>query len=69
MSRVCVVNFEMFCGIYAKRNFINEINNSEHTYFSVSLGRVAQSVGHLTRKLDVLGSMPGLATYFRFSFR
>ena len=31
-------------------------------------GRVAQSVGHLTRKLGVLGSIPGLATYFRFSF-
>ena len=38
-------------------------------------GRVAQSVGHLTRKIfinrmsGVLGSIPGLATYFRFSFR
>ena len=35
----------------------------------VEPGRVAQSVGHLTRKLGVLGSIPGLATYFRFSFR
>ena len=26
---------------------------------------VAQSVGHLTRKSGVLGSIPGLATYFR----
>ena len=33
------------------------------------VGRVAQSVGHLTRKSGVLGSIPGLATYFRFSFR
>ena len=32
-------------------------------------GREAQSVGHLTRKSEVLGSIPGLATYFRFSFR
>ena len=32
-------------------------------------GRVAQSVGHMTRKSGVLGSIPGLATYFRFSFR
>ena len=32
-------------------------------------GRVAQSVGHLTRKSGVLGSIAGLATYFRFSFR
>ena len=31
--------------------------------------RVAQSVGHLTRKSGVLGSIPSLATYFRFSFR
>ena len=28
-------------------------------------GRVAQSVGHLIRKSRVLGSIPGLATYFR----
>ena len=32
-------------------------------------GRVAQSVGHLTRKSGVLGSIPGWATYFRCSFR
>ena len=36
---------------------------------SLSPGRVAQSVGHLTRKSGVLGSIPGVATYFRFSFR
>ena len=32
-------------------------------------GRIVQSVGHLTCKSGVLGSIPGLATYFRFSFR
>ena len=32
-------------------------------------GRVAQLVGPLTCKSGVLGSIPGLATYFRFSFR
>ena len=32
-------------------------------------GHVAQSIGHLTRKSGVLGSIPGHATYFRFSFR
>ena len=32
-------------------------------------GRVAKSVGHLTRKSGILGSIPGLATYLRFSFR
>ena len=31
-------------------------------------GRVAQSVGHLTRTSGVLGSIPGLATYFCLSF-
>ena len=31
-------------------------------------GRVAQSVGHLTRKSGVLGSILGLATYFRSAF-
>ena len=30
--------------------------------------RLAQSVGHLTRKSGVLGSIPGLATYFRSTF-
>ena len=32
-------------------------------------GRLAQLVGHLTRKSGVLGSIPGLATCFRLSFR
>ena len=32
-------------------------------------GCVAQLVGHPTRKSGVLGSIPGLATYFRFSVR
>ena len=36
------------------------------TSFLGSEGRVAQSVGHLTRKSGVLGSIPGLATYFSF---
>ena len=46
----------------------------ECTFFLISVfpvqpGRVAQSVEHLTRKSGVLGSIPGLATYFRFFFR
>ena len=44
-----------------------------HTVYAMlhqfSPGGVAQSVGHLTRKSGVLDSIPGLATYFRFSFR
>ena len=39
------------------------------TCFGGPQGRIAQSVGHLTRKSWVLGSIPGLATYFSFSFR
>ena len=35
----------------------------------VSFATNFYSVGHLTRKSGVLGSIPGLATYFRFSFR
>ena len=37
--------------------------------YQVPPDRVVQSVGHLTRKSGVLGSIPNLATYFRFSFR
>ena len=36
--------------------------------WDVEPGRVAQSVGHPTDKSEVLGLIPGLATYFRFSF-
>ena len=36
---------------------------------AVKPGRIAQSVGGLTHKSEVLGSIPGLDTYFRFSFR
>ena len=45
------------------------IHYLRHKYLKEPPGRVAQSVGHLTHKSGVLGSIPGLATYFRFSFR
>ena len=38
-------------------------------YLGLVPGHVVQSVGHLTRKSEVLGSIPSLATYFRFSLR
>ena len=63
----------------AKKNesYFNGLQNRTEHFFSeitgrslaVGPGRVAQSVGHMTRKSGVLGSIPGLATYFRFSFR
>ena len=43
---------------------------SVHSHLNpIAPGRVAQSVRALTRKSEVLGSIPGLATYFRFCFR
>ena len=57
--------------VHARKVLINCVDAraglSEFSMFAP--GRVAQSVGHLTRKSGVLGSIPGLATYFRFSFR
>ena len=51
-------------------DLIEPVSEGFPTYSCISEpGRVAQSVGHLTRKSEVLGSIPGLATYFRFSFR
>ena len=49
-------------------DFVQQLGAGCHHRF-VLPGRVAQSVGHLTRKSGVLGSIPGVATYFRFSFR
>ena len=42
--------------------------NSQQPLSMLSPGRVARSVGYLTRKSEVLGSIPGLATYFRSFF-
>ena len=38
------------------------------SFGSLMPGRVAQLVGHLTRKSEVLGSIPGLAANFHFFF-
>ena len=60
-----------FSDLYKHR--FNHIANSNiltcHLFLCLGPGRVAQSVGHLTHKSGVLGLIPGLATYFRFSFR
>ena len=58
--RFGIIYFDFF--ILKSIYFVDSLESSEP-------GRVAQSVGHLTRKSGVLGSIPGLATYFRFSFR
>ena len=49
--------------------YLTEILHGFLQVVKISPGRVAQSVGHLSRKSGVLGSIPGMATYFRFSFR
>ena len=36
---------------------------------NIIVGCIAQSVGHLTHKSGVLGSIPCLTAYLRFSFR
>ena len=47
-----------------------EETGSLRSYFLLQKpGRKVQLVGHPTRESGVLGSIPGLATYFRFSFR
>ena len=56
-----------------QKNKKEELQSKLHLFYSVLShnwpGRVAKLVGHLTRKSEVLGLIPGLATYFRFSFR
>ena len=52
-----------------KKHEIPAYDVTERDILTVMPGRVAQSVGHLTHKSGVLGSIPGLATNFRFSFR
>ena len=55
-------------GELLKSNDVNILTKLSK-FIQIMPGRVAQSVGYLTRKSGVLGSIPGLATYFRFSFR
>ena len=49
--------------------YVNELVPPRTWTLLGSPGRVARSAGHLTRKSGVQGSIPGLATYFHFSFR
>ena len=60
-----VAKFKMVELLLLKMHLFTSVGIPKHHW----PGRVAQSVGHLTRKSGVLGSIPGLATYIRFSFR
>ena len=55
---------------YKQKNYFSEngLVLSGNNFHKTKPDWEAQSVGHLTRKSGVLGSIPGLATYFRFSF-
>ena len=63
--RVSCISYDMTTSVKPEY-----ITSYEIIYMCVSCScrpsRVAQSVGHLTRKSGVLGSIPGLATYFGF---
>ena len=48
---------------------LHNFETVQDSFAKLEPGRVAQSVGHLTRKSGVMDSIPGLVTYFCFSFR
>ena len=50
--------------LYTILAFLSAIGLNFVYSFPFGTGRIAQSVGHLTRKSEVLGLIPGLATYF-----
>ena len=64
----CYVDNDSKSNFQHKFQFLHYFHNVILT-LKLEPGRVVQSVGHLTRKSGVLGSIPGLATYCRFSFR
>ena len=57
---ICLFTYSTLYGVLVLQSSIGLI--------TITPGRVAQSVGHLTLKSGVLGSISDLATYFRFSF-
>ena len=77
---ICALRVKTY-NVIRKAEFANgvdpdEVAHTEPPYLDLLLllcccftSTVTQSIGHLTRKSGVLGSIPGLATYFRFSFR
>ena len=49
---------------------VESLDNTCTNYkMEISVEKTKLSVRHPTHKSGVLGSIPGLATYFRFSFR
>ena len=57
------------CGCLDEAILIKTYSIPSHRENKKVPGRVAQSVGHLTRKSEVLGSIPGPAIYFCLFFR
>ena len=58
-----------YCSSLSVGGSISKILKFYIKAFHLMPGHVALSVGHLIRKSEVLGLIPGLATYFCFSFR
>ena len=50
-------------------SLVNVLLKFQTLITEIQPGRLAQSVGHLTRKSEILGSIPGRAANFRFFFR
>ena len=55
--------------IHSSINHIRMMSDNEKLSVKENCQAAHQSVGHLTRKSEVLGWIHGLAIYFRFSFR
>ena len=72
LSSIMFKSWKILYSSKDKNIFISRQSNMNLSKTKLNIGtpgRVAQSVGHLTGKSEVLGSIPGLVTYFRFSFR
>ena len=55
--------------LYADRSCMTTVFFAKLTLHLAGSGSIVQLVSHPTREPEVLGSIPGPATYFRFSFR
>ena len=74
LRRMCILPFVVRIPIPPRPTIDNNINYDSQLFMFPFLimsraMRVAQSVARLTQEPKVSGPIPGLATYFRFSFR
>ena len=67
LEKLCTQYFQDLT-LYGAPNYLTSSEGTVELQW-LAPGHVVQSVGHLTLRSGVLGSIPGLATYYRFSFR